>query len=135
MHLQYPAPSDACSFSVPCLLFSFIFIIFFLWSGVSVCPGGYAGLSQGWLWEYCVTLGAHLFVCQMSPKQVWSWHLAVPEPFSFLSVMWRGEALYTLGVQGVEVLIPLGALFLPSVAPASQQDFLFMELMLSASAL
>jgi hypothetical protein len=37
--------------------------------------------------------------------------------------MWCGEAFYGLGVQGVEVLILLGALFLPSVTPASQQDF------------
>jgi hypothetical protein len=70
-----------------------------------------------------MTLGAYLLVCQMSPEQVWSWHLAVQEPSCFLSVTWCGEALYRLGVQGVEVLILLGALFLPSVAPASQQDF------------
>jgi hypothetical protein len=37
--------------------------------------------------------------------------------------MWFGEAFYWLGVQGVEVLILLGALFLPSVAPSSQQSF------------
>jgi hypothetical protein len=37
--------------------------------------------------------------------------------------MWCGETLYRLEVQGVEVLILLGALFLPSIAPASQQDF------------
>jgi hypothetical protein len=37
--------------------------------------------------------------------------------------MWPGEAFYGLGVQGVEVLILLGALFLSSVAPASQQGF------------
>jgi hypothetical protein len=48
--------------------------------------------------------------------------------------MWHGEAFYRLGVQGVEVLIPLGALFLPSVAPASQQDSGVMELTLSGSA-
>jgi hypothetical protein len=59
----------------------------------------------------------------MSPKQVWSWHLVVWEPSCFLSVTWHGEALYGLGVQGVEVLILLGALFVASVAPASQQDF------------
>jgi hypothetical protein len=35
------------------LLFSFVL---FLWGRGSVCPGGYAGLSQGWLWEYCVPL-------------------------------------------------------------------------------
>jgi hypothetical protein len=39
-----------------------------------------------------------------------------------------------LGVQGVEVLILLGALFVASVAPASQQDFWFTEL-ISAFAL
>jgi hypothetical protein len=40
------------------------------------------------------------------------------------------------GVQGVDdVLILLGVFFLPSVAPVSQQDFLFMELKLSASSL
>jgi hypothetical protein len=42
--------------------------------------------------------------------------------------------LYGLGVQCVEVLILLGALFLPSVALGSQQDFRFTELTLSASA-
>jgi hypothetical protein len=44
VHSVYPAPSAACSFSVPCLLFSIFF--FFAWQG-SVSPGGYAGLSQG----------------------------------------------------------------------------------------
>jgi hypothetical protein len=28
---------------------------------MSVCPGGYAGLSQVWLGEYHIMLGAHLF--------------------------------------------------------------------------
>jgi hypothetical protein len=42
-------------------------------------------------------------------------------PFS--QCVWYGEALYGLGIQGVEVLILLGALFLQTVAPASQQDF------------
>jgi hypothetical protein len=37
-------PSLLCVLSVPCLLFSF----FFSQEG-SDCPGGYAGLSQGWL--------------------------------------------------------------------------------------
>jgi hypothetical protein len=59
----------------------------------------------------------------MSPKQVWSWHLVVWEPSSFLSATWHGEALYVLGAQGFEVLILVGAFFLPSVATASQQNF------------
>jgi hypothetical protein len=37
--------------------------------------------------------------------------------------MWHGEALHGVGVQGVEILILLGALFPPSVFPASQQGF------------
>jgi hypothetical protein len=59
----------------------------------------------------------------MSPKQVWSQCLEVQQPSCFLSVTWCGEALFGLGFQGIEVLILLVALFLPSVAPASQQDF------------
>jgi cytochrome c oxidase subunit IV len=45
------------------------------------------------------------------------------EPSCFLSVMWCREALYGLGVQGVEVLILLVTLLLPIVTPASQQYF------------
>jgi hypothetical protein len=37
-------------------LFSSLFMIFFLWGRMSVCSGGYAGLSQRWLWEYCMLL-------------------------------------------------------------------------------
>jgi hypothetical protein len=59
----------------------------------------------------------------MSPKVVWSWHLVAWQSSYFLNVTWHGEVLYRLGVQGVEVLILLGAFFLPSVAPVSQQDF------------
>jgi hypothetical protein len=115
-----PPPSVACSFSCPCLLFKGFFC------GIRglVCPGGYAGLSQGCLWEYHMMLGAHLLVCRMSPKQVWSKSLVVWESSYFLSVMWCGEALYRLGVQGVEVLILLGAFFLSSVAPSVSARFL-----------
>jgi hypothetical protein len=41
--------------------------------------------------------------------------------------VWSGEAFYGLGIL-------LGALFLPSVAQESQQDFGVMELMLSGFA-
>jgi hypothetical protein len=59
----------------------------------------------------------------MSPKQAWSLHLAMQKPSCFLSVMWCGEGSYGLGVQGIRLLILLGGFFLPSVAPASQQNF------------
>jgi hypothetical protein len=127
-----------CTYSTPppllCVSFQFlVYSSFFLWGGESVCPGVYAGLSLELLGEYWVTLGAHLFVCQMSPKQVCSRCLAAQEPSCFLRVMWHGEAFHGLGVQSVEILILLGALFLPSVTPASQQYFWFVELILSAS--
>jgi hypothetical protein len=44
------------------------------------------------------------------------------EPSYFFSVMWCGEVFHELGVQGVHVLILFDVLFLPSVAPVSQQD-------------
>jgi hypothetical protein len=82
------------------LVFSSLFIAqLFLWGAGSVCPGGSAGLSQGWLGEYCMTLGAHLLVCWMSPKQDWSQGLVVQQPSCFLSVMWCEEAFYRLGIQ------------------------------------
>jgi hypothetical protein len=37
--------------------------------------------------------------------------------------MWCGEVFHGLGVQGVKVLILLGALFPPSMVPVSQQGF------------
>jgi hypothetical protein len=60
---------------------------------------------------------------------IWQWQ----GPSGFLSVMWHGEAFYRLGIQGVEVFILLGALFLPSVVPVSQQDFWFTKFTLCAS--
>jgi hypothetical protein len=43
--------------------------------------------------EYRVLPGAHLLVCWLSPKQVWSQHLAACEPSCFLSVnvTWRSS--------------------------------------------
>jgi hypothetical protein len=116
--LRAPRPSAVCSFSVPCLLFSCLG--FFAVQGVSLYRGlcwFIPGVAVG------IHLFVHLLICWMSPKQVWSWRLAAQEPSCFLSVMWHRESLYGLGVQGVKALIPLGAFFLPSVAPGFQQNF------------
>jgi hypothetical protein len=51
--------------------------------------------------------------------------------FSQCNKVWR---IHRIGVQDVKVLILFAALFLPSVAPVSQQGFGVSELMLSASA-
>jgi hypothetical protein len=47
-------------------------------------------------------LFAHLLVCCMPPKQIWSQCVLAWEPSCFLSVTWHREALYRLGVQHVE---------------------------------
>jgi hypothetical protein len=47
--------------------------------------------------------------------------------------MWHVEVSYGPGVQDIKILILVGSLFPPSVAPASQQGFGVTELMLSAS--
>jgi hypothetical protein len=70
-------------------------------------PGGYADFIP------VVAVGeqhaVYLFTCwSASPKQVWSWHLAVREPSLFLSIMGHREALCELGVRGVRVLLLLG---------------------------
>jgi hypothetical protein len=57
------------------------------------------------------------------------------DPSWFLHVVSRGEALCGLEVCGVGVLLLLGGCFSAKCAPASKQEFLFMEFMLSASSL
>jgi hypothetical protein len=42
------------------LVFSSLFIVQVFFGG-AIWPGGYAGLSQGWLVEYCMAVGTHLF--------------------------------------------------------------------------
>jgi hypothetical protein len=109
---EHPAPSAVCSFSVPCLLFSFFvfdFLGFFDGAGISL-PRGLCwfipGIAVG------IQRAAYLLTCwSASPMQVWSWCLAAQEPSCFLSIMWHWEALYRLGVQGVVVLIFLGGFF------------------------
>jgi hypothetical protein len=111
-------------------LFGSIFIIQFFWVFFFVCVyvlGRYMSV-QGTMLVYakgsCGNTACHVFayflVCQMSPKQVWSQHLVTQEPSCFLSVTWHREGLE---FQDMKALIPLGAIFLPSVAPTSQQNF------------
>jgi hypothetical protein len=87
--LRVPHPLCYMSFL---LLFSFSF--FPGW--VSVCPGGYADLGQGCLWEYHMPLsspcGLHL------PKWSGHWHLAARDPSWFLHLMCSGNA-----TRGLEV--------------------------------
>jgi hypothetical protein len=68
-----------------------------------VCPGRYADLVQGCLWEYRRPCGLLL------PKPSGCWHLAaVQEPSWFLCLTWSGDAMCGLGCGGVKVLPLLG---------------------------
>jgi hypothetical protein len=77
-------------------LFSSLFIIqdFFVFvaRGQSVQGAMLVYTRYGCGYTTC-HLFAQLFVCWMSPKQVWSQHLAAGELSCFLSVTWYGEAL------------------------------------------
>jgi hypothetical protein len=58
-----PSPVCCQNFHPLCcvLVFSSLFIVQNFFARVSICLGGYAGLSQGWLEEYLMMLVAHLF--------------------------------------------------------------------------
>jgi hypothetical protein len=98
VHSEHPTPCAVCSFSVLCLLFSFLFFwVFFARQWVSL-PRGLCWFIPG------VAVGilhaAYLLTCwSASPKQVWSWHLAAWWPSCCLSATWHGEPLYGLGIQ------------------------------------
>jgi hypothetical protein len=112
---------------------SWFFVFFFLQGGQS---------AQGLRWFIPGLAGG--IPCDSWHSPVWSTECLPSrfgdgvwwqeQPSNFLSITWYGKTFYRLGVQGVEVLILLGALSVPSVAPASQQSFWFTELILSASA-
>jgi hypothetical protein len=61
-----PTLFATCLYCSYCLLLSFSF---FPWWRL-VCPGGYADVAQGCLWEYCSTTKLTLSMCSQS---VWAW--------------------------------------------------------------
>jgi hypothetical protein len=132
--LEFPLPLLCVSFQF--LAYCSVFFFFFFFGGGECLQGAMLVYPRD-VWgntAWCLMLTC--LVCWMSPKQVWSqWWQWQRQPTCFPSVTWCGEAFFRLGVQSIEVLILFGALFPPSVAPVSQQDFWFMELTLSASVL
>jgi hypothetical protein len=58
-----PVLFGTCLFLLLFFIIQFVFSLFFPWLG-AVCPGGYADLAQGCLWEYRMLLsssgGLHL---------------------------------------------------------------------------
>jgi hypothetical protein len=115
---EHPALSAVCPFQ-----FLVYFSVSFSFCGVGV------SLSRGLCWfipgvAVGVPCTTYLLTCwSVSPKQVWSRQLAAWGPSWFLNVTWCGEAMCGLEAWGVRFLLILGGFFLPSVVPASQQDF------------
>jgi hypothetical protein len=96
---DFPSPLFSAQGTLPSLLCVFFVVIayysvFFPVWGL-VCPGGYADLAQGCLWEYRMPLsspcGLHL------PKLSGCCHLAAAwEPSWFLYLMLSGDAMHRL---------------------------------------
>jgi hypothetical protein len=105
---DFPSPSFGTQGAPPSLLHVFfvvigyysVFFSFFPGWG-SVCPGSYADLAQGCLWECHVPLSSP---CDLHlPKQSWCWHLAAMwEPSWFLCLTWSGDTMRRC--EGVKVL-------------------------------
>jgi hypothetical protein len=115
--LEHPALSAVCLFQ----FLAYYSVLFFLWGGGQSAQGVVLFYLRSSCGNTACNLFTQLLVCitQAGLELVSGGTGAL----LFFSVMWRGEALYRLGVQGVIVSILLGGFFLPSVAPASQQNF------------
>jgi hypothetical protein len=75
------------------LVFSSLFIVQDFFGGGAVWPGGCTGLSQGWLVEYCMAVGTHLFglmnVSQAGLEPAAEVVVAAVHLFSQCNVVWR----------------------------------------------
>jgi hypothetical protein len=93
--------------------YSSLFVIQFVFRGVSL-PRGCAGLSQGWLGEIHIMRGAHLFVLStvsLTGLELVTAAMVAMAATKFSQCIICGEAFPGIGVQGVEGLILVGALF------------------------
>jgi hypothetical protein len=96
----HPTLFATCLFSVACLLYSFVVVVVVFVGQGSVCPGGYAGLSQGWLWGYCMLLIFSPVGLRLSSRlRVSAWWHGSPPVFSVYCGMGKLCAGW-----GVEVL-------------------------------
>jgi hypothetical protein len=129
VHLEScPSLLLQCNQSTPLsllhVLFCSLFIIqCFLFSGLgSVCPRGYAGLSQGWLWEYHVLLICSPVDLRLPSKfgaSIWWWALLVSQ----CNVAWR--SFVWAGGLGCQILLILGGFFLLILGGSSISERFF----------
>jgi hypothetical protein len=114
--LRVPHPLSYCLYCSYCLLLSFSF--FFPGWG-SVCPGGYADLAQGCLWEYRGTVKLTLW--SASSQAVWAWASGSPGALliSPFNVKWRCS-VQAGGVEGSKFClfsVALPARYVSSISP------------------
>jgi hypothetical protein len=94
----------------------------------SVCPEGYAALSQGWLWGTVCCFFAHLMVCICQAGQELVPGRAGALLVSLYLLVW-GNYMQA----GCRNFASSWWFFLPGVSSASQPDFYFKEQRLAAS--
>jgi hypothetical protein len=110
------APHPLSCMSLLFLLLITQFLFFPWWR--SVCPGGYAALPRGCLWEYC---GTTKLTWSMSSQAIWAQATGGPGALlvSPFNVKWRCSALAG-GVEGSKFclfLVVLPARCVSSVSP------------------
>jgi hypothetical protein len=109
-HSRCPTLFAMCLFYCYCLLFSLFFSFFPGWA--LVCPGGYAELAPGCLWEYCVLLSSPggLLLSRRLGAGVWWCESPLVSPFNMKwgCYAWAG---------GVVVLVFYLFLVFSSISP------------------
>jgi hypothetical protein len=101
---RHPTLFPSCSFQ-----FLVYYSIFFT-GQVSVCSGGYACLSQGWLWEYHVLLiCSPVGLCLPRRLRPCVWQCSSPPGFSVYCGV--GKLCAGWGFGGIGVMPPAGDFF------------------------
>jgi hypothetical protein len=113
------------------LLFIIQFFFSFFPGWGSVCPGGYADLAQGCLWEYCMPLSLPGGLLLPSMLGAGIWRRESPPGFC---LTWSGDAILGLGVWCCWSFTSSWWFFLQGLCTAPLQDFTLGS-MLSASSL
>jgi hypothetical protein len=119
--LKAPCPLCCVSFSVPCLLFSFVLLLFFLQGGDQSVQRALLAYPRGGCGSTACCLFAHLLVCiSQAGLELVSGGMGALL-VSQCNVTWR--SFVWAGGSRCQTFASSGYFFLPSVAPASQQDF------------
>jgi hypothetical protein len=137
VYWKFPKRSTPCSSPLlwctqstlpPLLHVPFLFLVYY--SVFFFFFAGWGQSLQGVCWfipgvAVWIPHSAYLLTCwSASPKQVWTWCLVAREPSCFLSILWSGEALYSLVVDGIRVLLLLAGFFSAKCGSSVSAKFL-----------